>query len=329
MKKLLIFSLLFTSLFLFGCGGDDDGDGPVDPPATLQITAATAATAPTTVDDAVWGTIAAKAVPTTSINFSKLTPTSPAAVANSVSVKAAVHSDRLYMRFEWADATQSVWRESYRVTGRDAVQDWIELLHNSTLTHDEDRLMVMFQNAAQGSWDTWQWRALTTDGAGLAEGAKITGSTYTEDATGLAGGTDVATPNENGSQPMYIHNTLDQFTGHLLLEDETVVFVAATHSPLSGWEVDQQIPGYVIDASVAQNSQRGSKWDITAASDYTGGVWSVVLSCDLNTTSTDDLDLSSLSQVNIRVAVTNNEAFSYSTGSTNQGFSASVPLILP
>ncbi len=329
MKKLLIFSLLFTSLFLFGCGSDDDDgdDNGTNPPPALQVTAATAASAPTTVDDAVWGTITAKTVPTTSINFGKLTPTSPAAVANSVSVKAAVHSDRLYMRFEWTDATESVWRESYRVTGRDALSNHAILYHE--LSSHEDILMVMFEDTAQTLWDVWQWRALTTDGAGLAEGASISGSTYTPDATSLAGGTDVATVNEDGLQPMYIHNTLDQFTGHLLIEDETVVFVPATHLPLGGWTVGQHIPGHVIDPDVAQDSQRGSKWDITAASDYTGGVWSVVLSCDLNTSSADDLDMSSLSQVNMRVAITNNMAFSYSTGSTNQGFSASVPLILP
>lgn len=329
MNKIVLCGML---LFLFawvGCGGDDDSI--TEPPVVekdLKVASASSAPSMASVDDPQWNNATSLTV---SLSSALLSPAfrqpnrSTLAVAKDFSVKGLVYADTLYLRFEWADASFSGWRDRFAVTGFDVILGENHYLFaQDTLSFKEDELMIMFQEGSSTSWDVWQWRLLTTGAGSLAEGFNYDGTELTKDAGSFA----VATTNaENQGTPIYMHFNSPLFKGNVLLDTDTI--------PLSrtlAWEVGDALPGWIIDTSLANPNRvadADSRFDIRAVSTYSSGRHKLVLARALNTGHADDFQIAAPSTVNIRVGITNDLDFLFGLGDSDQGFTGVFKMVLP
>ncbi len=332
MKKILLVGMAVGLMCWLGCGGDD----PVSPPVTtvITVTADTSSTAPArdSVDDPIWTRIASKNVPVVASQFSsanKSRPSSALAVDDGVGVQAVVVGGTdLYLRLTWDDATWDCWPGKLEVTSFFDVT-WAQFTRRGEV---EDQLMVMFDGGTLG-WDVWHWRVATTGAGYLAEGTVLDGTTLTVDP----GDDDLAVLNQDVgvSQPNFMHPEGPVNQSHQLLEADADTMVVHPDSLTARygtiWALGDLVPGYVYDGLkyLEIPSARGDRWDVGAISEWTSGTYALVLHRALNTGNGEtDLDLSGLTTVDVRIGITNNGDFSFTSGSSEQGFSNTFKLVL-
>jgi len=325
-KKIFLIGVIVGLMGCLGCGGDDDPVGP-ELPTIITVTAATGSVAPAgdSVHDAVWTGIASTNIPIAVDQFSsasKRRPDNALAVASSVAVQALVVSDSLYLRLAWDDATWDCWPGRFEVTSFDI--GTVAHFTRDVLSFKEDQVMVFFDGGIEFGWDVWNWRMTTTGAGYLAEGAVLSGTTLTVDP----GDDDLAMSNEviGFGQPIYMHPEGPANQSYRLLSADAVSCVFTL-----GWTLGDLIPGWIINGTLYQEAPvtRGGRFDIDAYSRHSSGEYVVVLKRTLNTGHETDLDMSSLSTVNVRLGITDNADFRFNAGSTHQGFSNTFKLNLP
>ncbi len=343
MKKILPALALFVSVGLFvGCGDDDDnGTGPGT--GTVRLQAVTSATAPSDdPSDTVWNAATAA-----DLGISATTPIGGAiaSLASTIETKAIVSNNRLYLRLEWADASHNVWRGSYLIESINQSPPFMTFTSpgNQIPVPEEDQVLVMFSDPSGTlNPDVWNWRALTTDAGGVAEGM-----TLNDDGDSLISDSQpnalvVALANNQAGfafEPFCVHPDLFDYDGYIVYindrvcKNDTIVVGTdtTTWTRANGWQIDDRIPGFIIDSLVNQpDNIRGSRWDIDASHSYSGGIYAVVMSRELNTGSADDLNLSSLpgDSVQVQLGLLDNQNDPFE-GTSTRGFSPNFWLILP
>ena len=323
MKKLILLLMLGIPLLLISCGSDETS--VVNPPAVSStISADTSASAPTlsSVNEATWNSVTATIIDLNSGGFTKEV-SGKAAVADQIAVQAIKKGGKLFLRLNWSDPDNSLNREPIVCNDTLGLSFTIYDSVSYGRPFAEDQLFIMFEGAPGGGWDVWNWRSLTTGKAFLAEGKRYNNGVFTKDA----GSQLPALSNANAplNRPSYIPNDITSFSGYVLYSSDAIPF-----QTVSGWTAQKSIPGYRIDTSVISNLENfpQSHWDIKTVDNYSGSSYTVVLARDLNTGYADDLDMSSLSSVNLRITVLENQISFIPTGSSNQHSSGVIKLEL-
>ncbi|MFO7545099.1 MAG: ethylbenzene dehydrogenase-related protein [Trueperaceae bacterium] len=217
-----------------------------------------------------------------------------------VRLQAVYDGDTIAFRAEWADATESIYKNAWTFDGT-----------TFTKSGDEDRLLFTWpiQNNAefssrgcaaachnsgddQSTWwmgsedasltyDAWQWKASRTNGAGyvddkwwglLSDPTDVESSRHGDAKESGGYSTNV---NEAGDGPAFMSSL--GVDARYLLASETVAIDPAM---LSAGAV---IPGYVLERAV------GSRGDIDVQSTWEDGTWVVVLRRQLDTGHDDDV----------------------------------------
>ncbi|MBD3256959.1 hypothetical protein GF377_00905 [candidate division GN15 bacterium] len=331
LKKSGLFVVVILAAFaLWSCGGDDDDNGTDPGPTTPRVTAVSAASAPNTVNSAQWNNATETQIEITAISFTPKIAgprSSVLATTDSIGVKAMVFNNTLYMRFDWADATDDHWPRRFEMTGwsEPSPGDSLLLFLQDTLTQFEDQLLMMFQEN-DSTWDCWNWRRVTTGGGGLAEGMNIVNDVIDVDEN-LSSAAVVRSNAINTQEPIYMQpDSSDRTDAYLLYESAKDTLDRES----GGWTVGQLLAGVIVDSTLKSTpGNRNSQWDVDAVSTYAGGRHTVVLSRPLNTGHQDDMVFGPDQLVVVRLGVTNNANFSLTTGNTNQGFSQDFELLLP
>lgn len=358
MKKLIpIFAVLLLGLWI-GCGDDESANGP-DGPTAVRVYADTTVSAPTlsSADEQVWASVGSFRVEVLQENSPKRRPPEAAAVPPDIYVQAIKKAGNLYLRLQWSDPTFDAYPDHFFVvvnTGQ------IEFDQNTILAQ-EDQIYVMFDSLPEGGYDVWAWRVLTTGGGGLGKGYTYNNATLTPDAAGTASDSGTVKNIRVFNLPTYAHKDTSDFgneLGHYILyttdtlkytdtlyididtviigEDppDTIFDTTAITFPLTiGWELDQKVPGWLIDSSFASPShtdeERGSRWDIKAVSVYDSleFQYRVVLCRELNTLSADDIDLSAMDSVKVKIGIYDNQE-EFGQPSNRRGFSDDFWIIL-
>ncbi|MBU8932472.1 MAG: hypothetical protein KOO62_00550 [candidate division Zixibacteria bacterium] len=338
MKRLFPILVLFSVVLYIGCGGDDDNGGGTGPTTTipsLQVNTTVTADLTGNALAAAWNTVDSLIVDVSgSKPPSKVVPSQALVYTPEVTVKAVQRDDTLFLWLRWTDTTHSVWPSVYTINSA------VPLRFNERSPLDEgaeDQMYVMFDGAPGGNWDVWNWRVVTTGGAHFAEGASWSGSALTNDAKGTGASFVIARENQPiaGDDPTYAHEDTSDFHGYLLFDtakisrsdtiitaDEDTVFWHET----SKWEIGQKIPGFYIDNSInapgITEGNLGSRWDIRTVSHYDSSStqYTLVLHRKLDTDYNEDIDLSAVDSVKVRLGILNDERYLI-TGSANRGFS--------
>lgn len=325
MKKITSLFLVLSLLALAGCGGDDDGTNP-PPPASTRIVVAHPASAPslTNVDDAVWSGITATSLSVAAGNPKPLAA-KPSAIPSTLSLKAAIHGDSLFLRMVWSDVTHDVWREVFTVG--DSPPYFNHDCCDDNAVHREDQLFVMFAGLAGGAWDIWNWRSLTTAAGNLAEGMTFDNGVLEADTVSNEGLNPASRNIPNiGSQPLKMHETGNAFQGNILYWTDAVDLDLLGYD----WATGETIPGWLIDTTIYDRlpSIRMSRWAIRAAADWdtTSSQYTVMLSRPLNTGYSDDLNMAALDSVKVKIGVLDNQ-ISINLGSGNRGFTGEFWLV--
>lgn len=217
-----------------------------------------------------------------------------------VKLQAVQDGDTIAFRAEWADATESIFKNAWTYDGT-----------TFTKSGDEDRLLFTWpiQNNADFSsrgctaachssgddrstwwmgsedpsitYDAWQWKASRTGGAGyvddkwwgeLRDPADVESSRHGDAKESGGYSTNV---NEAGDGPAFMSST--GADASFVLASEAVAIDPAM---LSGGAV---IPGYVLERPI------GSRGDIEVQSTWDDGTWVVVLRRPLDTGHEDDV----------------------------------------
>lgn len=304
--KQIFLTMLLLPLLLIGCGGDDNGTDPGNgDPVVSEVTASTTATAPamTSVNEATWNNVTATAIEILPSEFPPTSAGKISTLADSIYVKAIVASGRLYLRLEWDDDSLHMDCETWILT--DSNMNFNHMVNS--VYNGEDQLYVMFEDSGNSLWDTWNWRVLTTATANRAEGLTYNGTEFTGDN----GASQVGWQNISGDiydkRPKYIHKDMYEFTGRIMYIEDIVESKDGMGNPNS-WTIGQTVPGYFIDTSILKPGwQLESRWDIEAIYDYssTSGRYVVVLTRDLDGFS-DDLDLTDLTRVKVKIGIVDN-----------------------
>ncbi len=341
MKRLLPLIVLLSLGLLIGCGGDDEepptGGGTTIP--SLQVVAATSAPSLTDPDDAgTWGGITPEtlSVGAGSDYLPKGSVGKVSSIPTNILVQATTFGGNLYLRLQWVDPTLSAYPDYYAVT---KVSPPVEFSHDQIA--EEDQIYVMFSDGA-GGYDGWNWKVLSTGGAGMGAGYTMTDATTVPvlDSAGSASISTVVTNPATFNQPTYFPADTSEFTGYKLLFDANILHrtdtvrlqidpilndtVPITPPLTGGWTVGQKIPGWLVQPGVADRpeAERGSRWDIKTVDKYDSltNMYTVVLCRKLNTTYADDVDLSVLDSVKVKIAVLDNQD-DFIAGGTARGFS--------
>lgn len=360
MKRLVPIVVILSLGLWFGCSSDDDdGNGNGNGVGLDRVIADTTVSAPSldSVNDPAWDSVPVVTLEAVVAGSSPKIGGDQSAAVILLSLQAIEKDNTLYLRLSWSDQSFSVWRDHFYVT--DLVGGATANFSRDLQAH-EDQVFVLFQMPETMDWDVWNWRVLTTDPGGLAEGltlqkdgftfidtqwvlndsGRIIDTLYVEKTidtllsdigTPVGGGGEffkVALPLiTESSQPKQMHSTGASFKGYLLYEAEVVTMVAQ-----AGWALDDTLPGFRIDESFTKNrsvADRNSRFDIKAASSYDNdlGIYTVVLARALNSFA-DDLDLSTLGQVKVKIGLFDNQT-RFLTGSIKRSFTSEFWLVLP
>lgn len=339
MNKITLFSILFCFVLIIGCGGDDEVPGPGPGPTTKTVTANSTVGSPDFINPnhAAWNSVTSTTVDIAGATPKLGTPKS-AAVSDDVMVQAIVNNDSLFIRVRWSDDDYSVWKNYFTIM---TVGPPIAF-SQANQVEDEDQLFVMFDGGDVFGWDIWNWRSLTTAPGFLAEGMRFVDNALVIDA----GASKVAYINKLlfFNQPYYLHKDTSDFTGYILYTSDTLnpadtnLYGNPVRETL-GWQVDQRIPGWYIDSTLAgesslKESQRGSRFDIRSISAYNEATnqYTVVMGAKLHSGFTDDLDYTTLETITIKVGIINNllgyTNIDFTSGNSDKGFTANINLVL-
>ena len=325
MKQFLSIILSLFILTLFGCGGDDTPPtGPGDDP-TSTITANTTVAEPTmsSANESVWNSVTATILDLETGGFTK-NSVPKSAVATQLAIQAINKNGKLYLRINWADDDNSLSREPFIATTENGLNFTYYDGAIYGRPYAEDQLFVMFDGAPGGGWDSWNWRSLTTGKTLLAEGLTYNNGTFTADAGAQIPALRNIHPSID-NRPRYLHTNSPSFTDKVLYIGDAVDFTA-----ISGWTIGQEFPGWVIDTSVITNLANfpQSHWDIKTVDHFSGSNYTVVLARDLNTSYSEDLDMSVLDTVQVKITVLENEINLNTNGGANQRSTATFNLVL-
>ena len=290
---------------------------------TLVITANHTNSAPTGLDDPVWGK--AEAVQLLVEGREKSTGSN-----GTVTARALYSDERLYFLFKWKDPTRSITKQSWRFDG----QKWFHLQGN------EDRIALLFEitrinkfatrgcavtchspaDVPKEKWklatktavekgDLWHWKAARTapynyaDDAWLTVAGNPTGS-YRE--TGrrkdVGSGGDIKNETDDGTRPIYMQDPtqIPLVKGFLLME-QAIKITDYTHFR-TGDIIPYRLP---IKPS-------GSRFDVKAISRHSDGEWMVMLNRKLNTGHEDDVVFNPLKNYSFALAVFDNSGSEHS-----------------
>lgn len=316
MRKALLW--LAPLLLLSVIGGCGDDDPPPDNRTRVSVAAPATAPSLTDVDDAVWNTITPKAVPLATTTAPK--PAAGHAVPTSLNMQAARSGGSLYLRISWVDSTMDVWRDAWEILNDSVVPFDVRRLDQA---NSEDQLFVLFAGLADGAYDTWNWRSLTTGASFLAEGATFRNDSLIVDGPGTTVYETFRDNEDVMQRPLSMHQDSSDWTGYALYEEAAVP--APTISD-AGFDIGDLIPGYILDSSIVSRSaaQRGSRWDVRTISGWDSGIYTVVLSRPMNTGFTEDLAIAD--SVAVRFGVLDNQ-LSINIGGTSRAFSGPIWLI--
>jgi len=353
MKKFIpILAVLSLGLWI-GCGGDDDGtNGPPPPPSVVRVIADTTVDAPTlsSADEQVWSSVDSFQVDVLQENAPKPIPPVSAAIPTEIYVQAIKKADNLYLRLQWSDPTFNAYPDHFEVeeivTG--GFLPYAVFTNQFLAIPYEDQLFVMFDSLPDGSYDVWNWCVLTTGGAGLGKGYtyKEQDIEPTADAIGVAGDSVAIENLATSGQPDYAHKNTSDFHGYILdvdsavhreevldslYDDVTQQWYHVHFYETTGWDSAQIVPGWLINRNFASldDSLRGSQWDIKAVSVYddVAAQYRVVLCRKLDTDFSDDIDLSDMDSVEVKIGIYDNQR-EFKTGSPKRGFSDNFWIIL-
>ncbi|MCK4856336.1 MAG: hypothetical protein KAT58_00035 [candidate division Zixibacteria bacterium] len=356
MKKLIpILAVLLLGLWI-GCG-DDELNGP-DEPTAVRVIANTTVSAPTlsSADEQVWVGVDSFRVEVSQANSPKLRPPEAAAVPPDIYVQAIKKADNLYLRLQWSDLTFDAYPDHFFVVDNIGQIEFGQ----DTILAQEDQIYVMFDSLPEGGYDVWAWRVLTTGGGKLGKGYTYNNATLTPDAAGTASDSETVKNIRVFHLPTYAHKDTSDFgseLGHYILyttdslkytdtlyinidtvifgdpPDTTIDTTAITFPLTTGWELDQKVPGWLIDSSFASRTDevRGSRWDIKAVSIYDDDAaqYRVVLCRELNTgfSVDEDIDLSAMDSVKVKIGIYDNQD-KFEEASSRRGFSDDFWIIL-
>lgn len=330
MKKILCTLLLLPIVLLFACSSDDDES--TNPTITTPRLVAATGTKPNSAgspNDAAWTPVNGLNI-TLNASGSLAKPyatTMSASAATTINVKALVADDTLFMRFEWADDSQHVWRDAWtlsNLSGYNFTQNMVGF--------NEDQLFVMF-TAVDSNWaDVWNWRALTTEGGRLAEGYNYANGQLARDAGGQKlADENITRPIYDEHRPRWVHQTQSAFTGFFLYLSETDSTNGLVFD--DNWQVGMTVPGYVIDDAVPGRvfNTPESRWDTWTAAFYDADAdkYQLALAHGMNNGFADDLDFTALDSVKIKIVVQDNRDELSATNSSQQSSSNDFWLILP
>lgn len=239
-------------------------------------------------------------------------------------VKVINSGDELFVRLQWPDTSFSVWKNPYTVVSETPP---IQLVRD-TLFHWEDQVFVMFAKPGPSDWgwDTWNWRALTTQAGNLAEGFRFfDGTLYRDDGHDSIA---VVNPPDIASRPQYVHKDTSEFNGYVLYIDDTV----GGYTTTGGWTQGQRVPGWMIDSAAARQlyENRPGRWDIRSGFAYDSAlsVYTIVLSRELSTSQpVEDLDMQVYDSVNVQIGIYDNQ-MGFAQASSRRRFSEEFWLIL-
>jgi len=314
MKKLIPIVTLLALVAFLGCSDDDDGGGGTGPTPIARVEVRTDLTAPamSSVDEAVWDAVTSTALDLSNANTPPVNAPKPTLLSDSVYVQAIKASGKLFLRLEWDDDDFSIKRDLWYLNNVATFS-----FGHYTEVYEEDQVFIMFEMADGGSWDTWNWRSLTTGQSKVAEGMTYADSALTvDDDNGVY---TLAWENYNGvdnSRPIWVHQDKWDFTDDIMFIDDTLPVIATAGE--TDWYVGMTVPGWILLDTVLPAAMKSqSRWDISAIYDYdsAAGHYKLVMSRPL-TGGSDDLDMSNLTEVKVRIGVLNDKPI-YTQGSSN------------
>nr|MBN2277497.1 hypothetical protein [candidate division Zixibacteria bacterium] len=313
MKKPILPLYILLALLITGCSSDDNGtDGDGDEPTIVRLVVDSEATKPTlgNVNEAVWFTIDSMKV---EIGGSSTYGINPNLGKQDVTLRAIEASDTLYLWARWHDATANIW--GGYIVKSSLEHEW----DSATYTYD-DQFFVLLDAGGDGvetgKMDVWNWMSSRTAPGFLAQDESWNGTVHT---------LDTVQPNINPyrrnwsnlmQKPFWMHRDTLDYTGSVLYLEDTVEM-----NVFLNWPAGYKLPGYAIDSTIHSSATRGesSRWDVVAiskydstgldASDYT---WTVVFARAMNTGRGDDVSLTSLDSIEVRIEATHNGSDSHS-----------------
>lgn len=351
MKRFIPVLVVFALGLWIGCDEDKGTDGNGDE-VTPRLVADTAVSEPTlsSPHEAMWDSVASVTLDVSG-GTPKLKPSEAAGRPLEIHVQAIKKGGKLYLRLQWSDLTFDAYPNYFEVYEIDIISfpPRVKFRQDPDPRTQEDQIFVMFDSLLEGGYDVWNWRVLTTGGGGLGKGYTYKDGALNVDAAGTASDSVVAysNPSDGFGEPTFMSRDTSKFEGYILyLSDtarltDTIRFeedpefpgdsVPITYRNTTGWELDQRVPGWLIDMSFASLSdeERGSRWDIKAVSDTVAGQYHLVLCRKLYTTFDDDIDLSAMNSVKVKIGIYDNEEEDFGTGSDDIGFSEDFWIILP
>jgi hypothetical protein len=289
--RTLIFSMV---LIVFVIGGMALMTNQATGSAIQTLTAAKAAKAPASLDDAAWQK--AKALDVPFEGKEKF-----AGKKAVVTTRALYTDDHIFFLFKWKDASQSVTKGAWQFDG----EKW------GKLKGDEDRISLQFEinrinnfatkgcavlchgpagapmkdfkyatATAAEKGDLWHWKAARSDPYHSADDGWLTAAgekTGRKDDAG--GGGDARNETEDKSKPRFMQDPAKKpsFPGFLLAEEAIEI---------KDYSVFKK--GDIITYRMPKKPS-GSRADIKALSRYADGGWTVMLSRKLDTGNEDDV----------------------------------------
>jgi hypothetical protein len=334
-KKFIVSAIALSTLLWVGCGDDDDDDPPpVDNTVTVTANTTTAPATPLVYNDAVWNNVTATSITLSTGNALPVSPVKTPmgpdkslSAPSTVDLQAIKKGGRLYLRFQWEDATLSMQREAWEFMETEDFN-----FQRQTHLH-EDQLYVLFEDTSTG-WDMWNWRVLTTGQMGFAEdGTIISGDTTWDAGLNRTASTNEPRGGANDTRPKYVHQDEHLFTGDVLLKSEQLVVTQDVIDGNDNWTPDQTVPGWIINDDVDWANITESRWDVQAVYNYDHGIgnpglYTLVMVRDL-TAHEDDLDMSELTRVKTRVGILDDFLELGGGGSSQRKFSVNFWLALP
>jgi hypothetical protein len=318
--------VVVSVLFAVACSSGDNGGttGPVDTRQRVQAYVTTSVPATDDPFDQLWDSVDVDTVP---LRRSGSIINSIAALPTHCEVQVIRTGEKLFIRCGWSDPELHLQVKPWRVTATDGRPRF----RRDSLAYDfgEDQLLIMFDGAPLGGWDTWRWMAYRTGTVGLAEGLTYRNGSFTVDAHTAAIYRDNFVTED--SLPKYVSINGPAFVGDTLYLAETS---EDPGSFVSGWTFNQLVPGYVIDSAAARQVKANpqSRWDILAAWDYDAaeGYHTVVLSRKLNTgfAPGEDLNMAGLDSVAVRIGMLDDLPDLLPNNSSQQAFTSELVLKL-
>jgi len=212
----------------------------------------------------------------------------------TVTIQAVHDADHLTIRAEWADATESIWKNAWNWDGSEfsksddedrlmftwpignnaefASKGCTVACHNMA---DDPREWWMGSDSEDVRYDAWQWKAARTNPAGyvddkwwsVLEDAADTKSSRHSDVKESGGYAN--NRNEDRTGPLYVSSTgLD---AKFILAGEEVDI------DLDVLEAGAVIPGYILAPAI------GSRGDVATIGQWADGKWIMVLQRALDT----------------------------------------------